>query len=266
VLSKETAMRGSMISLVTAAVLAFAPTSALADAPAHQPGAPATVLSPAPAAKPATKAAPNFDAMMGAIDKMFPPQPEPDPARLALARTSVQAMWPDGAYARMMTGFVGNLFTGVMQMKKSDLAPVGGKAAKTSASAAGDDQTIHDKAAAKDPYFDQRMAAMRGVIDEEIGKMSVVIDPRVREGMARSMAHRFDSKQLADINAFFATPSGHALASEYAQLWFEPDTLRSMMSAFPEMMKLMPDAMQKIKAIDAKYPKPASPAKKPAKP
>ena len=27
------------------------------------------------------------------------------------------------------------------------------------------------------------------------------------------------------------------------------------------MMKLMPDAMQKIKAIDAKYPKPKEPAK-----
>jgi hypothetical protein len=211
------------------------------------------------------KPPPSFDAMMGAIDKMFPPQPEPDPARLALARTSVQAMWPDGAYAKMMTGFVGNLFTGVMQMKKSDLAPIGSKAVKTGASAAADNQTIHDKAAAKDPYFDQRMAAMRGIIDEEIGKMSVVIDPRMREGLARSLAHRFDAKQLADINAFFATPSGHALASEYAQLWFEPDTLRSMMSAFPEMMKLMPDAMQKIKAVNAKFPKPAEPPSKAVK-
>jgi hypothetical protein len=201
------------------------------------------------------KAPPNFDAMMGAIDKMFPPQPEPDPARLALARMAVQPMWPDGAYARMMSGFMNNIVNGLMQMKKSDLTPIATKG-KTAANTTEDNQTIHDKAAAKDPYFDQRMAAIRGVIDEEIGKMSTVIDPRMREGLARAMARRFDARQLTDIDAFFATPSGHALATQYMQLWADPDTLRSMIGAFPEMMKLMPDAMQKIKAVNEKFPKP----------
>ena len=45
------------------------------------------------------------------------------------------------------------------------------------------------------------------------------------------------------------------------QLWVEPDTMRSMFTAMPEMMKLMPDVMPKMKAIDAKYPKPEEPAK-----
>lgn len=209
------------------------------------------------------KPPPSFDAMIGAIDKMFPPQPEPDPARLALARSVVRPMWPDGAYAKMMSGFMGNIFNGVMQMKKSDLAPLGKKATKTSTAA--DNQSIHDRAAAKDPYFDQRMAAIRGVIDDEVGKLSTVIDPRMREGLARTMARRFDARQLADINAFFATPSGRALATQYMQLWTDPDTLRLMIGAFPEMMKLMPDAMQKIKAADAKFPKQPAPAGKPAK-
>ena len=254
--------------LITAAAAMAAISGSLAQAaapPASKPPAPPIIqATPAPKSDGA-KAPPNFDAMMSAIDKMFPPQPDPDPARLALARTSVAAMWPDGAYAKMMTGFMGNIFNGVMQMKKSDLAPLGSKAAKTSASTAADNQSIHDRAAAKDPYFDQRMAAMREIIDEEIGKMSMLIDPRMREGLARSMAHRFDAKQLSDINAFFATPSGHALATEYMQLWFEPDTLRSMMSAFPEMMKLMPDMMQKFKAANEKFPKPKPAPSKGAK-
>jgi hypothetical protein len=257
--------RSSLFRVSGAAITAalFAPTSALADAPAHQ--APARVMSPSPEANATTKTKPNFDAIMSAIDKMFPPQTDPDPARLALARMSVQAMWPNGAYAKMMTGFIGNIFSGVMRMKKSDLALIGNKAPTTRASKVSDNQSIHDQAAAKDPYFDQRMVAMRNLIDEEIGKMSVVVDPHMREGLARSMARRFDARQLSDINGFFATPSGHALATDYMQLWFEPDTLRAMLSAFPEMMKLMPDAMQKFKAVNDKFPKPPSPPAKAAK-
>jgi len=222
---------------------------------AAQSAASRPALPKTPAVKP-----PNFDAVMTVIDKMFPAQPEPDLARLALARTSVRSMWPDGAYARMMGGFMGNMFNGVMQMKKSDFAPLGNKVAKTGVGLPGEDLSLHDQAAAKDPYFDQRVAAMRGIMDEEFGKMSAFIDPRMREGLARSMARRFDARQLNDINAFFATPSGSALASSYMQLWFDPDTLRSMFGAFPEMMKLMPEAMQKLKAANDKFPKsPISP-------
>ncbi|HVI05281.1 MAG TPA: hypothetical protein VM711_04205, partial [Sphingomicrobium sp.] len=67
-------------------------------------------------------------------------------------------------------------------------------------------------------------------------------------------------------NAFFATESGHALASHFMQLWVDPDTLRSLVGAMPEMMKLMPDAMQKVKEANDRFPKPP-PAKeaKPAK-
>ena len=239
----------------SALILNLAPPAfALDDPPAHS--APAASSSPVVGGEAAKKGVPNFDAMISVVDKMFPPQPDPSPERLALARSSVQMMWPDGSYAKMMTGFIGNIFTGMMQIKKSDLASIGGTGAKVSANAPADSQTLHDKAAAKDPYFDKRMLAMRAVIEEEIGKLSVIIDPRIREGLARSMARRFDARQLNDINRFFATPSGRALASEYSQLWFEPDMLRAMTSAFPEMMKLMPDAMQKLKGANDKFPKP----------
>lgn len=201
--------------------------------------------------------------MLAVIDKLFPPQPEPDPARLALARTSVQAMWPDGAYGKMMTGFMGGMFDRAMQLKASDLPGIPGKAPKAAA-AKDKDLSVKEAIAGKDPYFDQRMAAMRGVVDEEVGKISAIIDPRMRDGLAKAMARRFDARQLGDINAFFATPSGHALAGQYMQLWLDPDTIRSIFSSMPEMMKLMPEMMQKFKAANDKFPKPAKEAK-PAK-
>jgi hypothetical protein len=236
------------------AISVGAMTSAAAAAPEHQ--AAVAVAPPIKAVATAKAGVPNFDAMIGIFDKMFPPLPDPDPARLALARTAVVSMWPDGAYGKMMRGFLGGTIDRAMQLKTSDLMGMAGAPAKTDASAPANDQSFHDKAAAKDPFFDQRMTAYRQVLEEETAKMSTVIDPRMRDGLARSMARKFDARQLADIDAFFATPSGHALASQYMQLWVEPDTLRSMFTAVPEMMKLMPDATRKMKAIDAKFPKP----------
>jgi hypothetical protein len=205
----------------------------------------------------AGKSMPDFGAILGMFDKLFPPQPDPDPARLALARIAVGAMWPDGAYGKMMTGFMGGMFDRVMQLKKSDFAALDSKAEKKPEVQEAD-LSLHDQAAAKDPYFDQRMTAIRGAIGEEVAKVSTIIDPRMRDGLARSMARRFDAQQLTDINGFFATPSGQALASQYMQLWMDPDTMRSLFGTLPEMMKLMPEMMQKIKAADDKFPKPPS--------
>lgn len=202
--------------------------------------------------------------MLAFMDKMFPPQPDPDPVRLALARTSVTAMWPDGAYGKMMTGFMGTMFDRAMTMKGSDFATLGG--ARAGAAASGkSDLSLHDQAVAKDKYFDQRMAAIRSAIGEEINKVSLIIDPRIRDGLARSMARRFDQHQLADINAFFATPSGRALAGQYVQVWFDPDMMRSLFGAMPEMMKLMPEIMQKVKAANDQFPAPPKPAAPPSR-
>lgn len=241
--------------------------SAVAQRPSHSSSAaPAPAVSNSHSANmAAAKSLPSYEAMMALVDKIFPAQPDPDPARLASARISVQAMWPDGSYAKMVSGFVGNITTSVMRMKKSDLASLASKPTKTMANTASSDRSIHDQAAAKDPYFDQRMAATFDVIHEEIGKISAVIDPRMRDGLARAMARRFDARQLGDINAFFATSSGHALASEYMQLWLEPETMRSMFGVIPEMMKLMPDATQKLKAVNDRFPKPATPPTSPPK-
>lgn len=256
-------MRGSVFSLSIAALpIALAAYPAIAASPKTeqaQASAPHPVVVSDDKLSPA-KTRPDFDAILGIFDKLFPPQPDPDPGRLALARTSAQAIWPQGAYAKMMSTFVGSLFDRVMQMKKSDLAALDTKATKMSP-AGSSDVTIHDQATAKDPYFDQRTVAIREVLNEEVAKISAIIDPRMREGLARSMARRFDARQLTEINSFFATPSGRALASQYMQLWLDPDAMRSLFGTMPEMMKLMPEIMQKVKAANDKFPKPPAPAK-----
>lgn len=215
------------------------------------------------AAAPRKNAATDFAMITAIIDKLFPPQPDPDPARLALSRTAVATMWPDGSYGTMVTGLVGGVFDRAMQLKGSDLMPLN-KPAKAGTATDPKDISLHDSMAAHDPYFDQRSAAIRAAIEEEAGKLSALVDPSMREGLSRAMARRFDAQQLADINAFFATPSGRAFAGQYLQLWLDPDAIRSMFNTMPAMMGLMPELKQKIKAADDKFPKPPKPA--PAKP
>lgn len=227
-----------------------------AGLPAGAIAAPAASDTPKGAAKPTiSKPQPDFDAMFAFIDKLFPPQAAPDPARLALARVSVHSMWPDGAYGKMMSSFMGGIFDRAMQLKPSDLAALG-KPGEAAAAGGKMDVSLHDKAASEDPYFDQRIAAMRQVLESEVGKISAVVDPRMRDGLSRAMARRFDTRQLTDINAFMATPSGQAFAGQYMQLWMDPDTIRSIFASAPEMMKMMPDIMQKVKAANDKFPKP----------
>jgi hypothetical protein len=243
-------MRFADFLITTAAVCVFAASPALADEKDKAPSnssASATMKSP-----------PDFSAMFAMFDKMFPPQPDPDPTRLALARTSVKAMWPDGAYGQMMSSFVGTMYDRAMQMKASDFAAMGGKPGGKPAS--GAELSLHDSVAGKDPYFDRRVAAFREVITEELGKVSAIIDPRMREGLARAMARKFDAQQLGEINRFFATPAGQKFAGQYMQLWVDPDTIRSIFGSMPEMMKLMPEMMEKLKVANDKFPKPSKAA------
>jgi hypothetical protein len=242
----------SLLLFTAAASLAGASASA---APSKYPS---VAKHSAPASGLHMDAPPDFDAMLAFIDKLFPPQPDPDPARLALAQASVEEMWPDGAYGKMMSGFIDGIIERAMTLKKSDLEALGGHPAK--ADGPSSDRSLGDQMRAKDPNFDKRMTAIHGLMDEEAAKLSLIIDPHMRGGLARAMARRFDTQQLQDINAFIATPSGHAFASQYMRLWFDPDTVRSMFGSLPDMMKLMPEMMEKFKAVNEQFPVP------PAKP
>jgi hypothetical protein len=195
---------------------------------------------------------PDIGAIFALFDKIFPPQPDPDPARLASAQVAVASMWPDGTYGHMMTGMLGGIVDRTMAMKTSDFAMLSGKSGDSD----GPDMSIHDAVAADDPHFDERIAAIRAVVDEEMGKVSAVLDPRMRDGLARTLARRFDETQLAEINAFFATPTGRTFAAQYLQLWLSPDTMRSIFTSMPEMIALMPEMMKKVKAASDRFPSP----------
>jgi hypothetical protein len=234
-----------MKSILCALLLASAPVSAAASQ-AAQPEPAET------AAANEVKALEGFDpAVLTAVfDKMFPAQPDPAPARLALSQTTVQSLFPDGTYARMMDGIMGGLVDRIMDMSESDFGAKGkdGKPASK--------ETLRQAALKEDPHFEERMRIMERVVGEEMLKISRIVEPRLREGLARSIARRFDEKQLTDINAFLATDTGRAFGTQSMAMWVDPDVMRSMMGSVPEIMEAMPAAMKRLEAETAHLPKP----------
>jgi len=97
---------------------------------------------------------------------------------------------------------------------------------------------------------------MRRVVGEELIKISAVMEPKLREGLARSVARRFDEKQLREINAFLATDSGRAFGAQTMRMWLDQDVMRSMMQSMPHMIAAMPGTMMRIEAETAHLPKP----------
>lgn len=234
--------------LLAAAALALVPTTAQA-APTRAE----------PKKVEETPAKPNVDPMQAMammtkmFDRLFPAGPEPDPARLAAARSMTMTMFPKGAYGEAMTGFFDRMADHVLSMSEADLAdiipptpPKKGEKAKAPSTV-----PLRQMLAEKEPNFDAKLAAGKAFARTMFVKFGDVAEPMFREGMARAMARRFDAAQMAEINAFLATPTGSAYGRQMLGMWFEPDVMRGTFRAFPDMMKMMPELMKDAEAFDA---------------
>ena len=192
--------------------------------------------------------------LMQFVDKLFPAGPAPKPERLGLARVTAGGVLPDGSYAAMFEELMSGMVERVLSIRPGDLA---GKKAT-----GGKPQTaLREQLAKDDPHFEERFRITRRVIGEELKKISALMEPKLREGLALSIARRFDEAQLREINAFLATDSGRAFGSQTMRMWMDPDVMRSMIRTFPDMVTAMPSAMQRLEAETKHLPKPK---KKPA--
>ena len=232
-----------MFASFAAALAATTTTSAI-------PAPPKVAVNAAPISSP-LPSKPDLAQMLVMFDKMFPAGPAPDPARLVLARTTVETLWPNGTYGRMTDQFMGGMYDRIMAMKLSDFD----KAAAKKGTPAND-LTLHDSMVKDDPFFDQRVTIIRRVITDEMKSLSAIVEPRLRDGLARAAARRFDAKQLTDINGFFATDSGRALGSNLMTIWMDPDTIRGMVQSMPDLIGAMPQFMARIEQETAALPKP----------
>jgi hypothetical protein len=183
-----------------------------------------------------------------------------DPQRLALARVTVDALFPAGTSARMIADMMsGSSIDGMLNLSPPDFGASTSTAPKTN---------LRDEMKKSDPYFEQRMAIIGRVVGDEMTRLGPQIETPLRDGLAQSVGRRFTVAQLGDINRFFATDSGKAFGREVWMLWMDPAVFKGIIGTIPVLMKEMPVVMKKVEAATAHLPKrkpavAAAPDKKP---
>lgn len=189
------------------------------------------------------------------------PTADVDPARLAVATRIIDTMLPDGTYRKIMTP-VFDAMTGQM-MDSMMSVPVRGLAR----SMGFDDTRINqlgpgslkDVMAVLDPAFQERtnitMKIMMGGMVDVLSDM----EPELRTVFARVYARNFDLKQLNDIEAFFATPTGRVYATRAMTVAGDPEVLGQSKAMMPKMLEQFPVLMKKADAATAHLPKRRNP-------
>ena len=219
-------------------------------------------LTPQPLAAqdPAAADAAQMDDLMQAMAGMFqaePLTPEQE-ARLPAAAALVSVMMPEGFYAEMMGEMMDGMFgpmtsmfsgetgAGLLLQSRLEVAP------ETLEVLTAEEKI--ELATLLDPGFAQRGQVMGDLMRGVMAEAAVVIEPLYREGLSKAYAARFDAAQLADIGAFFATPTGRVYANESMKLMADPQVMGATMQALPAMMGGMGDIMADLETKMAALP------------
>ncbi|HEX9805279.1 MAG TPA: hypothetical protein VGA34_00155 [Alteraurantiacibacter sp.] len=208
--------------------------------------------------------APSADAVMDEVlakvaeaFAVVPLTPEQE-ARLPAATQVVGKMIPEGTYARMMEQVMGDMLNPLF-----DSLFAGGMAPRDLSEATGlaiyeliemDDAERAEITGILDPDHDRRTQLRIEGITKTMADMYGQMEPFLRDGLTRAYAARFSDQQLADVNAFFATPSGAFYASEHLLVYSDPQTMSAVMQAMPIMFDAMPVMLAGIEEADEQLP------------
>lgn len=201
----------------------------------------------------------EIDDMMSIFTKMFDTSnlPEPEPARLDLAKVTASKLLPDGAYAKIMDNMIGNMLTPLFDMMPglTDAQIVSTTGASEEAVAA---LTEEQKAAVTqiiDPNHKERGKQIIDVMKPMISEAMAVIEPAMRTGLSRAYARKFTAPQLTTINGFFDTPTGSAFARESFALQADPEVMQATFKAMPAILTSFMGDEAKFKAKFDELPK-----------
>jgi hypothetical protein len=201
----------------------------------------------------------EMDEMMSIFTKMFDTKnlPEPEPARLELAKITASKLLPDGAYAKIMDDMMGSILTPLFNVMPglTDAQIVTATGASEEAVASLTD----DKKAAVtqiiDPNHKERGKQIIDVMKPMISEAMAMIEPAMRTGLSRAYARKFSAPQLTTINGFFTTPTGSAFARESFALQADPEVLQATFKALPAIFTSFMGDEAKFKAKFDELPK-----------
>lgn len=213
-----------IVNAMAAAALVCAVPAAAQEDPEHSQSA----MSPG-----------ELDEFAGMMASLFQTEPltEEQNARLPAAQAVVGEMMPDGFYGEMMAGMMDKMLRPMLTMFSQPEFVLGARlTVDAEAIEALEEAEQAELTAMLDPAYQARGDAMVAVLTSRMGGMFTAMEGPMREGLSKAYAVRFDDAQLADIAAFFATPTGGEYARESMALFADPQVMQASMQALPAMM------------------------------
>lgn len=183
-----------------------------------------------------------------------------DPVRLASAQQTVDHVFPEGTYARIMKGsmdaVLGTLIDSVSAMPVQEIAAMAGMT-QGEVDQLGE-TTLAEIMEIYDPAYRQRMEVTMRVTMEHMSGVMGKLEPEMRAGLARAYASRFTEAQLGELNSFFATPTGTLYAAQSMMIFLDPEVMQSMQKMMPVLMEEMPGIQVAAMTATADLPPPRS--------
>lgn len=174
-----------------------------------------------------------------AMIRVFAPEPltAEQEARLPVAQAIVSKIVPPGTMGEMMSSMFDGMLGPIMDMA---MQPSSAEAAKQLGLEAEeirlDAEQSAEVVALLDPVWRERQERTMAATQAAMGKMMNAMEPAMREAMSQLYAINFDTRELADIDAFFSTVSGASYARKSFAMASDPRMTGAVMQALPEMM------------------------------
>ena len=231
-----------IVNAMAAAALVCAVPAAAQEDPEHSESA----MSPG-----------DLDEFAGMMAGLFQTEPltEEQNARLPAAQAVIGEMMPDGFYGEMMAGMMDKMLRPMLTMFSQPEFVLGARlTVDAEAIEALEEAEQAELTAMLDPAYEARGDAMVAVLTSRMGGMFTAMEGPMREGLSKAYAVRFDDAQLADIAAFFATPTGGEYARESMALFADPQVMQASMQALPAMMSGFGDIESAMREAMAALP------------
>lgn len=188
-------------------------------------------------------------------------QAAPDAARIAVAKVTIDYVFPAGTYAKMF----GGSFSQIMDQAMDSMTEMPIANLMNSTGISQEDiaklgrATLADVMEIMDPAYKQRQKATMDAMMPVLSNMMTSMEPVMREALADAYARRFTLEQLNDMNRFFATPSGTAYANNSMVIMMDPEVVGRVTKDTPRMVQefiaQLPAIQEKVKAATANLPK-----------
>jgi hypothetical protein len=224
----------------------FAATSALA------------VLALAPQPLAAQDDAKGFDDAMAALGGMLEAEPltAEQQARLPAAEAVIAKAMPAGTMGEVIDKMMGGSFGQMMAMAPGGATPVLARGLGIDPVALDLSPDQADALASLfDPAWKERQKREIAMLPDMMREMVALMEPGIRKAMAELYAIRFSARELGEIDAFLATPTGQRYARESFLMSSDPRMMASSLGAMPAVMGLISDMERRSVEKMADLPK-----------